>query len=114
MRESATVWVKPFWDVIDLSRQAFMAVALLTMGAQLATVKPGERDKAVSSSVAIRMVVSPLVGLGVVWMLGLHGLPAQVLLISTAAPAVIPTSPTTAVAWRSARPGRHLSLTSRR
>lgn len=89
MQHSAALWLKPFWDVVDMSRQAFMAIALLTMGAQLATVKPGERDKAVSSSVAIRMFVSPIVGLGVVWMLGLHGLPAQVLLISTAAPAAV-------------------------
>lgn len=86
---AAATALRPFWDVIDISRQAFMAIALLTMGAQLATVQPGQRDKAVSSSVVIRMFLSPLVGLGVVWMMGLHGLPAQALLISTAAPAAV-------------------------
>lgn len=82
----AAVWLQPFWDVVVYAKGGFIAVALVTLGAQLALVRTGHNRYPVASSVALRLVGGPMIGLGLVWLLGLEGLIAQVLLISTAMP----------------------------
>lgn len=89
MRQAASIALRPFWDVVEYSRQAFMAIALLSLGAQVANVEPGWRDRRVVSCVLLRNLVGPAIGLAAVWMLGLRGLTAQVLLISSAAPSAV-------------------------
>ena len=81
----------PFMDTLTYAQGGFVVVALVTLGAQLATVRRGlEAGGAeigpVTLSVALRLLVAPAVGWLIVWGLGLEGLTAQVLLLSTATP----------------------------
>ncbi|MEX0745227.1 MAG: AEC family transporter [Phycisphaeraceae bacterium] len=76
----------PFWDTLVYIKDGFFVIALVTLGAQLAMVSRGGLSYPVSTSVALRLLAGPAVGLALIWLLGLDGVTAQVLLISTATP----------------------------
>jgi hypothetical protein len=79
----------PFWTALEYVKGAFYAVALGTLGAQLALVRKAAGGYPVRLSVILRLLVAPAVGLGLVYLFGLRGLNAQVLLISTATPTAV-------------------------
>lgn len=83
----------PFWDAIGFVKDAFVAVALATLGAQLAMTARPTRGYPIVLSVLLRLVGGPAVGLGLVCLLhhfwGVHGFLAQMLLISTAPPTAV-------------------------
>jgi hypothetical protein len=98
--------VQPFWKTLLYVQNAFIGIALLTLGAQLAYVGPraarheGPRGAhadatadgpryPVAWSVALRLLGGPAVAVGLVYAFGLTGLLAQVLLISSASPTAI-------------------------
>lgn len=81
--------IDPFWKAITSIKQAFIAVALFTLGAQLASVRRGGPKYPVKMSVFIRLLIGPAVGLAIVHLVGLTGLLAQVMLISTATPTAV-------------------------
>ena len=83
--------VAPFWKALTYVQQAFIAVALCTLGAQLGAVRRGEaaRRYPVTLSVALRLLAGPAVGVGLVYALGLTGPLAQMLLISTSSPTAV-------------------------
>ena len=77
----------PFWDTILYVKDGFIILALATLGAQLANVKPGHAHRyPVTTSVILRLLAGPAIGFLLIWLLGIQGLTAQVLLISTATP----------------------------
>jgi len=67
-------------------------VVLVTLGAQIARSRRDPRRSAVTTAVLLRLVGGPLIGLGLVMLLRLHGLPAQVLLVASAAPTAVNTA----------------------
>lgn len=79
----------PFWDTIKYVKSAFVAVALCTLGAQLGALQPGEGHRPLLVSVPVRLVVGPLLAFGLLHAMGMHGLVAQVLLISTSTPTAV-------------------------
>lgn len=79
----------PFWYVITLVRNAFVPVALATLGAQLALVRPGSLRYPVKTSVFLRLVMGPVVGFFLAWLFGFTGFFAQVLIISTTTPTAV-------------------------
>jgi len=81
--------LRPFWEVIVRVRGAFVPIALVTLGAQLMTVARGRHNYHVSLSVMLRLLCGPAVGLGLVYLFGLSGFMAQVLLISTTTPTAV-------------------------
>lgn len=81
--------LRPFWDAIEYIRMAFIAVALCTLGAQLAQVREVARDYPVSLAVFLRLLGGPAAGLLIIHLLGFEGLFAQVLLISTGTPTAV-------------------------
>lgn len=81
----------PFWKVADYVRNAFVAVALFTLGAQLAAVGRGASDYPVKTSVVLRLLIGPAVGLALIYLTGVRGMLAQVLLISTTTPTAVNT-----------------------
>ena len=88
--------LQPFWDVIVHTRGAFVAVALATLGAQLALVKPdGGRRYPISLSVVLRLLVAPAAALGLIYLAHLTSpdlispFVGQVLLISSATPTAV-------------------------
>ena len=81
--------LRPFWQTLLYIRDAFIAIALITLGAQLGTLTPQVRSYPVKLSVLLRLVGGPLLGLAMVYLMGLRGMLAQVLLISTASPTAV-------------------------
>lgn len=94
--------LSPFWETVVHTRGAFTAVALVTIGAQLACIKVGgiSGDPATHSQrsvetaqgpsslcVIMRLAVGPMVGLALIYALGLDPFIAKVMLINTAGPA---------------------------
>jgi len=81
--------LSPFWDVITRIKGAFVAVALCTLGAQLGTVVRGEHRYPVTMSVVLRLMIGPLLGLGLIYLWGLEGFIAQVMLVATTTPTAV-------------------------
>jgi len=86
---SVAVALRPFWDAVQYLRDAFIAVALCTLGAKLALVRRDTHAYPVRLSVVLRLLVAPCIGLALTWLLGLEGFLAQVVLISTCTPTAI-------------------------
>lgn len=83
--------LRPFWDVILYVKGAFVAIALYTLGAQLAAIRRQKSDYPIKTSVVLRLLVAPIIALVMVYLLGLRGLIAQVLLIATTTPTAVNT-----------------------
>lgn len=81
--------VQPFTDFVRTVKDAFIAVALLTLGAQLALVRHGGRGYPVRMSVVLRLLIGPAAALGVIYAFGIGGFMAQVLLIAAGAPTAV-------------------------
>jgi predicted permease len=88
-RSAAATVLAPAWDAVQLAARAFMAVALVTMGAQLAQVRESVLDRECIVASVVRLILGPPIGLAAAWLLGLDGWLAQVLVLSTAAPSAI-------------------------
>jgi hypothetical protein len=82
-------WLTPFYDYVVYVKDAFIAVALLTLGAQLALVGRLAKPYPVGWSVGLRLLAGPAIGLGLIYAFGLTGFLAQMLLISTASPTAV-------------------------
>lgn len=80
---------KPFWDAAGYIKDSFIGLALLTLGAQLALVKPGETRYPVKLSVGMRLLGGPVLGLGLIYALGIDGFLAQGLWISSGLPSAV-------------------------
>lgn len=63
-----------------------MAIALLTLGAQLAYVQLKKFNKLLLLSILGRLFVSPALALGLIFILGLDGIVAQSLFIASSFP----------------------------
>lgn len=74
------------WQPIENSSNAFLAVALVTLGAQVAYLKITRISKPIVWIVIGRLIISPLVGLLVIFCLGLTGITAQALFIASSFP----------------------------
>lgn len=72
----------PLRDIAD----GFIAMALLTLGVQLGSVRWGSYAADVAISCFIRLCVGPALGFLLVWLLGIRGPVAQALVLSCAVP----------------------------
>ena len=79
----------PFWQVIILVRSAFIGVAVLSLGAQLGTIRFQRIDHAALLAAILRLVAGPALGLATIALLGIRGFPAQVLLVGSANPTAV-------------------------
>ncbi len=68
---------------------AFIAVALLSLGAQLAEVKLGQGLKGVMVTSIVKVFSAPLLGFALVLLLGVKGLLAQALVIGISTPTAV-------------------------
>lgn len=82
-------WCSPLWYAAGQLRQAYVPLALATLGAQLALIPHGGSDYPVKLSIILRLAASPLLALGMIYWLDIHGFTAQVLLISASAPTAV-------------------------
>lgn len=77
------------WKPITLTAQAYVPVALMTLGAQMARVTLVRAPVDLALSMILRLVGGPLLGLGLVTVMGLRGLLGQVLIIGAAGPSAV-------------------------
>ena len=79
----------PFWPAMVYLRNALVATALLILGIQIAGTRFKSLDKNVLCSSLIRLAGGPLLALGLIFILKLEGIPAQVTFISSSVPTAV-------------------------
>lgn len=77
---------EPIYNPLENAANAFIAVALITLGAQIAYIKIKSISKVVIFSSLFRLILSPVIGLIVILFLGVEGTVAQALFISSSFP----------------------------
>ncbi|MBM4017659.1 MAG: hypothetical protein FJ288_04915 [Planctomycetes bacterium] len=83
--ERVTILSKP----ITIICGAYVPMALMTLGAQMACVSLIRAPVDLALALAARLALGPLLGLALVTILGLEGLLAQVLIIGVSAPSAV-------------------------
>ncbi len=81
--------VSILWEPLTFISEAYVAMALMTLGAQLANVRLVRAPADLVLSMVLRLAAGPLVGLALVKAMGLEGLLAQVLVIGAAGPSAV-------------------------
>lgn len=81
--------LEPFWQVVVYVKEAFLAVALCTLGAQLALVTRGQNRYPIELTVLLRLLVAPAAALGIIYAFGVTGYLAQMLLIASCSPTAV-------------------------
>lgn len=84
-------WQLPEFAYISVKyiSDGFISIALVTLGAQVARLSFKVLELRVWLSVILRLVICPLIGLGLIYLFNIDGIMAQALLISTAMPTSI-------------------------
>lgn len=77
------------WVPVNYIADAMIAIALLTLGAQVAQLKLTSSLRNVYFSMILRLLVSPLVALGLIFLFGMSGVTAQALLIASSMPTAV-------------------------
>jgi hypothetical protein len=77
------------WQPLTIISGAYVPMALMTLGAQMACVRLVRAPVDLALAVVTRLVLGPLLGLALVKLMGLEGLLAQVLVIGVAAPSAV-------------------------
>lgn len=78
---------QPVYEPVTYIANGYTALALLTLGVQLAQMKwQPERLADIAWSNALRLCGGPVIGFAIVWAMGLNGLMAQALVLSCAVP----------------------------
>ena len=70
----------------NMIADAMIGLALLTLGAQVARIQFKAALSAVYSSLTIRLIISPIIALLIIWLFRVDGITAQALLIASAMP----------------------------
>lgn len=73
----------------DYIADSMIAIALLTLGAQVAQLRLSKNLAVVYVSLIIRLLLGPLIALGIILVLGIDGVTAQALFISSAMPTAV-------------------------
>ena len=79
----------PAWVVMEKISQAFVSVALFTLGAQLARFRLGRGLTNVIIAVATRLVFTPLAAFLIIKLFGFSGVTAQVMFVGASMPSAV-------------------------
>ena len=82
----------PLWPALDYMRNALVAVALLTLGAQISRTKLTSVSKGVILSSFMRLICGPAIAFAIIRLLALEGIIAQAVMISSAVPTAVNTA----------------------
>ncbi|WP_243355472.1 AEC family transporter [Bacillus litorisediminis] len=74
------------WGPVENTANAFIAIALVTLGAQSAYLKLNRITLPLVLSLAGRLIISPIIALIFLWMFGISGTVAQALFIASSFP----------------------------
>ena len=80
------------WVPANYIADAMIAIALMTLGAQVAQLKLSAGLRTVYYSVGLRLLISPLIALGLIFLFGVSGITAQALLIASSMPTAVNSS----------------------
>lgn len=93
---AATVWrtfslpvPKPVWQALETLAQGLVPIALITLGAQMATLKSHRFSREMSVTLFLRLILAPVLGFFIVKLLNIEGLLAQAIIVSTSFPTAI-------------------------
>lgn len=89
MKSSGIIIPSPIWGSINILASGYMAIALLTLGAQLSETKFAISNVRLYLSSFIRLLISPVVGYLIVTLLGVQGMLARILVIGLGAPTAV-------------------------
>jgi malate permease and related proteins len=81
--------VSILWKPIMIIAPAYVPMALITLGAQMACVRVVRAPMDLGLAMILRLAAGPLLGLALVLLMGLEGPLAQILVIGTAGPTAI-------------------------
>lgn len=81
-----------FWPSIVYARQGMISIALLTLGIQLSAIKINLKCSEVYIATAMRLLLGPMLAFFLTIAMGIDGVLAQVILISSAVPTAINTA----------------------
>lgn len=82
----------PIWPALNYSRNALVAIALITLGVQLSRTAFKLKNKDIYLAAIIRLLGGPLLAVLAIYLLHIEGIVAQVLVISTATPTAVNTA----------------------
>ncbi|RKQ32289.1 AEC family transporter [Oceanobacillus halophilus] len=77
------------WVPANYIADAMIALALLTLGAQVARIQFKAGLSSVYSSIAVRLIIAPIIALLIIWIFRIDGIFAQALFIASAMPTSI-------------------------
>ncbi len=88
---AATGWKLPLWLDRTVTLLASGAIPLLvaTLGVQLAKVGPASPSREVLAAGLLRLLISPLLAVGLAWLVGLDGVGRDVFILVAAMPAAV-------------------------
>lgn len=87
--EAGAALFDPFWQALLIIKNVFVGLAVLTLGAQLATIRIERSEYPVALSVAMRLILAPVVAFALIRLLGVSGFLAKVLMIGTCSPTAV-------------------------
>lgn len=82
----------PLWPAFSYAKNGLVPIALLTLGVQLSRTKLQFKDPNVYISVLMRLIGGPAIATLLVYLFGIRGIMAQVLIISAGCPTAINTA----------------------
>ncbi len=80
---------EPVITALDSLGSGLVPLALVTLGASLAEIRLSFKIPKVYLSIFVRLVISPILAYGITLLLGVTGIAAQVMVISSAAPTAV-------------------------
>ena len=89
MRYFGWVPFAPINTSLHFLSDALVPIAVVTLGAQMAGLEVPKFGRALSLSLALRLVAAPVIGFCLVWALGIKGLLGESLMVSTCFPTAV-------------------------
>jgi predicted permease len=84
--------VTPVWPALEYAKNALVPIALITLGIQLSQTTFEFKNKDAYISAIIRLFISPIIAIFVIYLLNLQGVIAQVVMITAALPTAVNTA----------------------
>jgi predicted permease len=82
----------PVWSALTYVKEGLISLALISLGVQLSRTKIKLKDPDVSLSVFVRLIGGPVIAFALVSLLGIKGIMAQALIISSSVPTSVNTA----------------------
>lgn len=79
----------PIMSGITIAGNGAIPVMLLVLGMQIAEMKPDDGSRIVWPAVGLRLLVGPIVGMGIAFLVGLQGVGRSAMIIESAMPAAV-------------------------